>query len=312
MAPKLAAPAAEAHPKPTKLRQGFVALAEALLKSLSEVFPECDAVDRGLHLFGSFIKGDPDKEDQFIRTCNGVFQKHSTQLKAREVDALFAVAADMPILKDVDFRAKWEDPGFDEQSKENLWQYLQSLKLYAELFCAVPAGVMGKIESVATDLGERLKSGDLDLGKMDIAGIGKELLGQLSNEEMKTFEGNLPAIYSSIAEMATSVAKQSGHPDLDVDKLMRNLVAGQQPGDVDVTAIMQQLGGLVNPSFGGAGEINPQQLMSLAQNLGPMLAQLQGTAGGGEARAGGIEVPPSPQVRGGTERRGRVGAGRRK
>jgi len=279
MAPKLTPPSVEA-PKPTKLRQGFITLAEALLKSLAEVFPECDAVDTGLHLFTSLVKGDAAREEQFIRQCNSVFQKHAAELKTREVEALFAAAEEMPVLKEVNFRDKWNDPGFDESSKENLWQYLTSLKLYAELFCAVPSGVMGKIESVATDLGARLQNGELNLAQMDIAGIGNELLGQLTKEEMTNFESNLPNIYASISEMAGSIASQVGQPGLNIEELMKSVVSNQQPGgSVDISAIMQRIGSLADPGAGGV--INPAQLMGLAQNIGPLLSQLQGGATGG-------------------------------
>jgi len=278
MAPKIEAPSG-GLPKPTKLRQGFIALAEALFKSLAEVFPECDSIDAGLHLFTNIVKGDAEQEEKFIRRCNLAFQKHSDALKSREVEALFAASEDMPFLKEVDLRTKWTDAGFDDASKDNLWQYLTSLKLYAELFCAVPSAVMGKIESVATDLGARLQSGQLNLAQMDISSIGNELLGQLSPEEMKNFESNLPNIYSSISEMASSFAGQVGQSGLDVEELMKSVVASQQPGGtVDLSAIMQRIGSFADPGFGG-GDINPTQLMSLASNLGPLLSQLQGAQG---------------------------------
>lgn len=272
MASKLAAPnPAQTAPQPTKLRQGFVALAEALLKSLCEVFPEDDSLDTGLHLFTNLVKGDPEKEDRFIRKCHEVFQEHAAAFKTRDEEALFAAADALPILKDVDIRGKWSDAGFDAESKEHLWQYVQSLKLYSELFCAVPSAVMGKIESVASDLGERLKSGQLDLGNINIGNIGKELLGQLSQEELRSFEGNLPGIYSSITDMATTLAKHAGHQDLDVDALMKNVLDSQSGlGNVDVGAIMQRIGGLAHPG----GGFDPQQMMDMAKQLGPVLAQM--------------------------------------
>jgi len=284
MTPKLMPPTVEMQ-KPTKLRQGFIALAEALLKSLAEVFPECDAVDTGFHLFTSLVKGDDAREEEFIRQCNAVFQKHGASLKNREVEALFAAAEEMPVLKEVDFRSKWSDPEFDETSKDNLWQYLTSLKLYAELFCAVPLGVMGKIESVASDLGARLQSGQLNLAQMDIAGIGNELLSQLSQEEMTSFESSLPNIYASISEMATSIASQVGQPGLNIEELMKSVVSNQQSGDpVDISSIMQRIGSLADPGMGG--DINPAQLMGLVQNMGPLLSQLQGCAAGGTLSPG--------------------------
>ena len=266
--------------KPTKLRQGFVTLAESLLTSLAEVFPECDAVDRGLNLFKSLVKGDAAREEKFISQCNEVFQRHAAALKERNTEALFACADELPVMKEVDVRAKWQDPGFDDASKENFWQYLNSLKLYAELFCAVPSGIMGKIESLATDLGSQLQSGELNLAQMDIAGIGNQLLGQFSPEEMANFESNLPNIYASISEMATAVAGQAGQAGIDVEGLMKNMVNSQHSGGaVDLTEVMQRIGSLAGP---GAGHINPAQLMGLAQNMGPLLSKLQN----------GLQPPP--------------------
>lgn len=269
---KLTPPTMDAT-KPTKLRQGFVTLTESLLTSLAEVFPECDAVDRGLHLFKSIVKGDAAREEKFIAQCNTAFQKHAVALKERDVEALFACADELPVMKEVDVRAKWQDPGFDDASKENLWQYLASLKLYAELFCAVPAGIMGKIETLATDLGSQLQSGELNLAQMDIAGIGNQLLGQFTPEEMANFESNLPNIYASISEMATAVAGQAGQAGIDVEGLMKNMVNSQHSGGtVDLSEVMQRIGSLADP---GGGQVNPAQLMGLAQNMGPLLSRLQ-------------------------------------
>ena len=114
---------------------------------------------------------------------------------------------------------------------------------------------------------------------MDIAGIGNELLGQLTKEEMTNFESNLPNIYASISEMAGSIASQVGQPGLNIEELMKSVVSNQQPGGaVDIGAIMQRIGSLADPGMGG--DINPAQLMGLAQNIGPLLAQLQGGAAG--------------------------------
>jgi hypothetical protein len=46
-----------------------------------------------------------------------------------------------------------------------------------------------------------------------------------------------------------------------------------------MSAIMQRIGSLADPGMGG--DINPAQLMGLAQNIGPLLSQLQGGADGG-------------------------------
>ena len=156
----------ETKEQPNKLRQGFVSLTESLLRSVAEVFPECEATEAALTLFCTFLKGDPKREDQLIRRCAKVFQEKSQSLKQREEAALFEVVDSLGFLGELNFQSKWSDPGFTEDSKANFWQYLQSLKTYAELYCALPTTVMGKLEKVAGGISERIRSGDLNLNSL--------------------------------------------------------------------------------------------------------------------------------------------------
>ena len=255
---------------PEKLRQGFVALAESLLTSLVEVFPECDTLDAGLQLFSRLIKGDAEKETAFIRECHAVLHRHGEALKNQEEEALFLAAEEMPLLRSVNLRQKWADPGFQEASKKHFWQYLTSLKIYADLFCSVPSEVLGKIETLASGLSRKLQGGEMDLMKLDVREIGNELLGQLSAEEVKAFEASLPSIFSSISEMASSVCSKAGGTQLDPEAIMKVLLEKQQDGSsLDVGSIMQSLGGALPL----AGMQSPEAMASMMQLLGQVGAQ---------------------------------------
>jgi hypothetical protein len=269
----MATDADAAATQPNRLRQGFVALAETLLRSVAEVFPECEATEAALQLFSVAVKGDEAAEDDFVRRCAALFGKHAAALQRKEDAGLFAIADSLSILRDVDLRSKWADPGFTQESKEHLWQYLLALKTYAELYCALPCAVMGKIERVAGGIGERLRSGELNLASMDIATIGNELLGQLSQEELRDFEGGLPRIFESISQVASSVAAQAGHSDFNVEALMRTLVESQQQDGAEQSAasVLQAMGGLLAPGGASAGGIE----------------QLLGLVGGGGGRGAG-------------------------
>jgi len=257
-----------------------VALAEALLKSVAEVFPECDATDAAVRLFGVMIKGNAVREDQFVRQCADLFAVNSEALQARHEEGLFCVADSLTLLRDLDLRSKWEDPGFTQESKDHLWQYLLSLKTYAELYCALPSAVMGKIERIAGDIGERLRSGSLDLGSLNVSSIGNELLGQLSPDEIKAFEGNLPKIYSSVSQVASAVAAQAGCANLDIEGLMATLVESQKSGgEQNAASVLQAVGGLLAPGGPAGSGQDLGQLMGLLQNMA-------GCAGGSEGGEG--------------------------
>lgn len=298
--------------KPNKLRHGFVSLAETLLSSISDVFPECSSTQSVLMLFRTMVKGNETVEDRFIRRCHALFREHAAPLKERDPEALFNVVESLDYLRDIDLREKWEDPDFAQESRDHLWQYISALKTYSDLYSAVPANVMGKIENVAGSLGEQLTRGELDLTSMDLGSIGQGLLADLSPEELAGFEGSLPDIYQSLSEAAGSLGGGAGASGLDIQALIAQLATqsgeGGLPaaaGQVDMARVLQQL-----QTQGPPGACAPD-LSQMMQALGPMLQSAQSSQRPGTAGQGGRQRP-QPAIRSGPEPRKRTSASRRK
>ena len=281
-------------PKNNKLRQGFITLAETLLESISDVFPECQNTESVLRIFRAVVKGNEIIEDKFIRRCQAVFKEQAEGIKNKDPKALFAVVESLDQLRDMDLREKWQDPDFAEESRDHLWQYVAALKTYAALYTAVPRNVMGKIESVAGTIGEQLARGELDLRNMDLGSIGQNLLADLSAEELSGFEGNLPEIYESLSEVAGSLGAGHG-AGIDIAALMEQL--SQQTGEaggggrVDMTKVLQQLSSQAPPGGG-------VDMSNLMQMMGPMMQAMQ--AQRGAIAEGGVTAAPAG--RGGLER----------
>ena len=248
--------------KQNKIRQGFIALAETLLESIAEVFPECEDTERVLRIYRAVVKGQPALEDQFIRKCHELFAEQADGLRDHDDLALFAVIESIEHVRELNLREKFEDPDFTQESKDHLWQYIQSLKTYAELYTAVPQAVLGKIESVALGLGEKFTKGDLDLKDMDLNAIGQDLLADLSPEELAGFESQLPDIYASLSDVATSM----GGSDLDIGALAAQLAQQQANGGIDMQQLLQ---GNALPLPGG------MDMSAMLQNLAPMLQAMK-------------------------------------
>jgi len=267
-----------------KLREGFVELAENLLVSISDVFPECDETRHALQLFRVAVKGDPGGEDKFVRRCTGLFKQNSARLKERDSVALFAVVDGIPLLEGIDIRNKWGDPDFTEESKQNLWQYLSALETYGGLYCAVPAGVMGRIEQVATTMSAKLQAGTLDIASIDISAFGEDLMSGLSPEEMKDFEGSLPDVYSCVGNVASMLAKQTGNDSFDANALMSKVVqmqagAAASGAPPDLGGFIRELGGSMCP---GLDDNATKMVAGLAQQ---MLAGAAASGGGTRAHS---------------------------
>lgn len=261
-----------------KLRQGFITLAESLLESIADVFPECDNTHAVLRIFRALIKDQAELEDKFVWRCHALFKEYADGIQSQDPDTLFIILEQLDHLRDINLREKWEDPDFTDDSKANLWQYVSALKTYADLYTAVPKNVMSKIETVAGTLGDQLVKGELDLKNMDIGALGQNLLSDLSPEELSHFESKLPEIYSSLSQVAGSLGGANG-ANLDLAALMKQISEqdgtgdGLAPGKVDMTNIIQKLATQMPPgAMGGpAGNIDVTQMM---QTMAPLVTAM--------------------------------------
>jgi len=264
-----------------RLRDSFVALAESLLESIQEVFPECDETSTARRLFSAIVKGDSTAEDRFLRKCMDEIRSRQDRIKDRDIEALFEIADGLSILKTINLRQKWSDPDFSEESKGHLWQYVEALQTYGGLYCSVPTSVMAKIEKVAVNVSEKMAGGDFDLSKLDLSSLGKDLIGELSTDEVEEFQESLADVYSCVGNVASLLAKQSGNETFDVAAMM-SCVQSMQSNVV-------QGGGGVPPNFG-----------ALLQNLGgegacqnPMLQQALASLAQG-ALSSNLQIPQPP------------------
>ena len=205
---------------PKKLRESFISLAESLLVSLCEVFPECLNTQSVLQLFQSIVKGNEDLEDSFIRTCGKVFKENAEALHNRQAEGLFKIAESIDHLKEIKLREKWEDPDFTPESREHLWQYMVRLKSYSEIYCVVPNKVLHKLETTASSFAEQLTQGTFDLKNLDLGSLGSELMSEMSPDELAGFESKIPDIFQAITALG---AGNNGIPGLDINSICKQM-----------------------------------------------------------------------------------------
>lgn len=247
-----------------KLRQGFVALVETLLASISDVFPECKHTLEALEFFQAFVKGKSAIEEQFIRLCRDLFDQHREGLASRKEETLFQIASGIQVLSAIDLKGKWSDPEFTQESKDNLWKFIVSLDSYSQLYCSVPDGLKDKIEALASGIKQQAGEGTLNLGSLDIAGLGRTLIGELGEKEMQMFEGNVDKIYESLGNLAATISRSQGSSSpLDMSALVNHLTK-LQAGGLDADAMIKELGLAISPKL---VEELPQIMRSFARTL---------------------------------------------
>jgi len=246
-----------------RLRSLFIDLTNDLLTSLTDVFPECTKTLRVRTIFETIIKGDADYEDKFLRRWHDLMKTKEALLDEENPEALFEILDSLEHVRDIDLRTKWEDPEFTDESKKHLWDYFKSLRTYADLYTALPATVMGKIETVATELGQKLASGEQSLGNLDLQSIGQSLVSQLSDPERQEFQGNSVDIMNSLNGVMSNMF---GNRPGAAEGLLQQ-VPGM--GNLDLNSLAQQV---AQQTTGQTQD--PAQLEQLQKTLSELTAQM--------------------------------------
>ena len=253
-----------------KLREGFVRLAESLLEAVQQVFPECDEVDMALNLFRNVVKKDPLKEDALIRTWHKAVKPYKTELEAKDAEKLFLVIESIDAIKAIDLRTKWKDDDFNEQSRENFWQYLYSLNTYANLYCCVPSRMIGKIEALAGKLCSELQSGTFDISSLDLNALGAGVTADLTEDEMNAFGDNVGEIYASLQTVLGQAGKGGACDGIDISAAIGAVTQMLPTGSLE--GATPEMANMMAALKGGA--------LPDMDALGAMIAQMKGKGKG--------------------------------
>ena len=101
--------------------------------------------------------------------------------------------------------------GADPPTEEH-WTLLDKAFGMATMESAIPAPMMRGIESVANKLVKDLASGNADLGALDIESIGKQVLCNVSNDDVSSFADNLDKILPALERMHPMAGHKNGGP----------------------------------------------------------------------------------------------------
>jgi len=234
----------------------FVDTVEELLLGLKEVFPECEKVKKKLRKFQAFIKSPaevdqdgnvtrpaqlkPDGAKILLKDWHSQLGPHYEQCARRDVEAI--LKANPPIIEELDIAAKWADPTFDAESREILFQYIDTLNMYCQMQF-IPSKMLSRIEGVAQQLAQQMETGNADLSKIDVFALGQQVLENVSEEELIDFANNL----GEIQKMASvSSVHLNSNPELAQMMGINNpLSAAMGGGSGSLGGMMKMVGGLM-------------------------------------------------------------------
>lgn len=175
----------------------FVFTMDDLLTGLHEFFPECPRVKDKLDKFRALVKG-ADTSPEMKGHVNMVGAKmliddwhtnmraHYADCQSRNIEPI--LNSDLKIVTDLDLKTKWVHPEFDQESKENMFKYIDILNMASQIYHTIPHGVMQRIESVAQSIVLDMSQGKANI---DIMAIGRQVIDNMSEQDMTDMQENI-------------------------------------------------------------------------------------------------------------------------
>lgn len=198
----------------------FTQQLESMMQSLKAAYPDCAKVRMVEQEFKLFKFGTPDK---IIALWDKYMSKYYEACALRDVEAL--IKSRIPILERLDFAGKISDPKLDEESRRNLWEYIDLLSLmsmrhfkhnemYKWYYDTVNPRPDERRQSddgaIDVDTGDPQPNVSLDeLIRMDPTGmlsqiprsIAEAIMNQISQMDLDSFDPNDPQSLQMIAEV---------------------------------------------------------------------------------------------------------------
>lgn len=210
-----------------QLVQHFIDLLKQLLQSVSVSFPECKATKNKLAQLESFGAISQVREE-IIRTWHNEMKDLYTFVETRNIAELRK--AKVSLMDELSIWTKYDDPEFNDESKEVLMQYIQELNSYARTYSSIPKGLMSKIDNKARALMKDVESGKFDPTKIDIVSLGQSLAADLSPDDLNDLVSNYDQILKGLNGMG------------DVKQMMAGMnLPGMAGTGLDMQQIMASL-----------------------------------------------------------------------
>ncbi len=237
----------------------FCDVTHQFIIACTTVWPECNGMNEMKLLFEMTISNAVDKSTREKSKLNLITTWHDNMkpfysLCAEKNPTMFTEYGDnIQLLKDCKIREKWLDSSVDDQTRECIWQYFTEMNRYAQMHCSlftkIPSNCMSKIETTAMDLADKINSGTMTMGDLNLAEIGQSVVSGLSEQELQEFTQTVMGDMGMLQNLCSTMGGEMG---VDHQTLMQSagMVAGMMGnngnggnGNSSMTAMMQMMMG---------------------------------------------------------------------
>lgn len=148
--------------------QAFVSVMDEFLNELKKTFPEEKKIDVYLNSFKTMKKINPKAILEGFMSEAG---KRSAAITARDEKAL--LSGDDKFMDDLNVKLWWND-SLSQNTKDAIWQYLNTLLILGTTITSIPQNLLETIEGVAEQCASQMEAGD---GQVNPENMGSLLSG---------------------------------------------------------------------------------------------------------------------------------------
>jgi len=230
---------------------GFADMLTQFLEATSEVWPE-DTVIRDYKLKMDLAINQALSPALKREAMEKVIHKWHTNLtpyyqRCAQRDPTVFTETESEMILAINLRAKWLDPGIDEETRDCVWEYVLEMNRYAQLysglFSQIPSNTLGKIQSTAMGLASKIQSGQMNLADLDLNKLGRDVVNDLDEEEIEQFTQNIMQDPSVLQNLCSSMLSGTGINMQDVMQSAMGGGGGAQTAAALAALQMMQSGG---------------------------------------------------------------------
>ena len=150
----------------------FNDMMEQFINELVQTFPEEKGIKKYLSSFDILRKANPRK---CVDTFMAAIAPHVTKITSKNDSFLFE---DIDFLNEINIKKHWT-PELSQNTKDAVWQYLQTLYMLGTTITSIPADTLTMIEKMAAQCAEQMQSSGGQLDEKALMSSMSGLLGGL-------------------------------------------------------------------------------------------------------------------------------------
>lgn len=139
---------------------------KSFINELCETFPECPDLFALLGVVDVMIDDD---EHSVLHKFIEEIEPHTEALT--NMDEAFFLEADIDFLKKLGVKQYWT-PDLEQETKQAIWQYLQTLLVMGKTILSVPPEMLRMLEDYANKITSQMEDGEMDPSQLDLQSLG--------------------------------------------------------------------------------------------------------------------------------------------